>query len=443
MQTEFHPSIDTHTQAVHIASGNNPLNLQEVDKAGQAFVRFANGAPELDAFGRTIIGNERPLFGYSFNSGEVPDTVFSTTETNGTVAPILTNNAGLLLTNDTSTTSHTRITTDRHFTYTPGYSNNFVFTMASGDAGRTNVVRRAGGFNDDYGVFFQIDDQGLAVVLRSTSTYGERTIRQASFNGDPLDGSGPSALTIDLTRDNIYWIDYQWLGAGAVRFGVYANGLKIVVHKEGNFGENFFPYTFSGSFPLAFEQENTGLSGTSSELRVFCVSVLTNAPEVVTLDLDSTRTRDITVTGSIVDNAPVHLLSFRPAQSNAAGFDNRDAVELAALSGSAFTTGNTGELLKVSLILNLDISGGTWTPSGELVEVNTDGTYVGNGVVVFSKLMRSDQLFEVNPSKDFYAKVVRKADITQSQTLSIVVERIRGTADIEVDLLANITRIRN
>ena len=443
MQTEFHSSIDSHTQAVHLASGIDPVNLQEVDEKGQAFVRYANGVPEFDAFGRTSIGSDRPLFNYVFNEGEIPAPLFSVTETNGTVTPITTNNAGCLLTNDTSATSFTRLTTDTYFTYTPGFSNSLIFTMAIGDTGKANVVRRAGGFDNDYGVFFQFDEQGLAVVLRSTSTYGDRVIRQASFNGDPLDGTGPSELSVDITKDNIYWIDYQWLGAGAVRFGMYANGTKVVLHNEGNFNENFFPYTFRGDFPLAFEQENTGLTGTSSEFRVFCTTVLTTAPEKTVSDLDPRHSHEILSTNTIVDNSPVHFISFRPSETNIAGFDNREAVRLVNMFASAYTTGNTGELLKVTVIANLDISGGTWNAIGPLAEANTDGTYVGNGIAIFSRLLRPNQLLETAPSSDYDIKVVRKADITQPQSLSLVVERIRGTADIDVDLLVNLVCTRN
>lgn len=50
----------------------------------------------------------------------------------------------------------------------------------------------------------------------STDTW----IAQASWNGDPMDGTGPSGITIDPTLNNVYQIGIQYLGAGAVTFAI-------------------------------------------------------------------------------------------------------------------------------------------------------------------------------------------------------------------------------
>jgi hypothetical protein len=41
---------------------------------------------------------------------------------------------------------------------------------------------------------------------------------------DPLDGTGPSGFNIDLTRMQMWFVDYSWYGAGVIRWGVRATG---------------------------------------------------------------------------------------------------------------------------------------------------------------------------------------------------------------------------
>jgi len=52
-------------------------------------------------------------------------------------------------------------------------------------------------------------------------------IPQASWNGDPLDGSGPSGFTLAPSKGNVYQVGVQYLGSGTITFDVevtYADG---------------------------------------------------------------------------------------------------------------------------------------------------------------------------------------------------------------------------
>jgi len=55
---------------------------------------------------------------------------------------------------------------------------------------------------------------------------------QASWNIDPMDGTGPSGMTLDQTKGNIYQIKYQWLGYGQITFALEApeSGAFQAVH---------------------------------------------------------------------------------------------------------------------------------------------------------------------------------------------------------------------
>lgn len=57
-------------------------------------------------------------------------------------------------------------------------------------------------------------------------------ILQSSWNGDTLDGSGDSGMTLDTTKGNLYQIRYQWLGFGKMEFYIedQTDGNWINVH---------------------------------------------------------------------------------------------------------------------------------------------------------------------------------------------------------------------
>jgi len=93
-----------------------------------------------------------------------------------------------------------------------------------------------------------------------TATYvvGSKTqeirIPQSSFNIDKLDGTGPSGYSIDLSRMQMFYIDYSWYGAGFIRFGVRGTDGNIVyAHKIANNNVNNEAYMRSGNLPAHYE----------------------------------------------------------------------------------------------------------------------------------------------------------------------------------------------
>ena len=66
----------------------------------------------------------------------------------------------------------------------------------------------------------------VGVAHTETWTY------QEDFNIDKLDGTGPSGVDLDLTKLNVWQINFRWLGAGEMRFAVEDpdNGDMIFFH---------------------------------------------------------------------------------------------------------------------------------------------------------------------------------------------------------------------
>ena len=82
----------------------------------------------------------------------------------------------------------------------------------------------------------------------------ETRIPQSSWNVDKLDGTGPSGLTLDLTKMQMWFVDYAWYGAGTIRWGLRAtDGTIVYVHKLANNNVNSEAYMRSGNLPARYE----------------------------------------------------------------------------------------------------------------------------------------------------------------------------------------------
>ena len=79
-------------------------------------------------------------------------------------------------------------------------------------------------------------------------------IPSSQFNIDRLDGTGPSGYNIDLTKMQMFYIDYSWYGAGFIRWGVRGpDGNVIYCHKLINNNVNYLAYMRSGNLPGRYE----------------------------------------------------------------------------------------------------------------------------------------------------------------------------------------------
>lgn len=93
-----------------------------------------------------------------------------------------------------------------------------------------------------------------AITTATASVTVEKRIPQQSWNIDKCDGTGPSKYVLDLSRIQMFYIDYSWYGAGAVRWG-FKDQLGDVkyVHKEINAGVQTEAYMRSGNLPARYE----------------------------------------------------------------------------------------------------------------------------------------------------------------------------------------------
>ena len=307
---------DVYINSNHIIGYDNPEYGVDVDPTGSMNVRFAEGLPQLDAFGKLRVSGKTILGDYVFTSTLSGD--FARIQYGGGTVTHDTTFNGLLLTTPSGTSTDVgnnrekkaQYTSNTYHHYFPGSSHLIMMTAAVGDTGQAGVVREWGYYDDDNGYYFRVNEEqtseagdNFEFVIRSsadgnlrekriardytkdylwdsgTSTWTETATSTDGWNGDPWDGTGDSATTISLTSDNIYWIDIQWLGAGRVRFGTFIKGERIVIHQYYHDNNNGLPHSQTGALPLQFAQYNV-LDQTvtsSSTLKVWCAIIATES----------------------------------------------------------------------------------------------------------------------------------------------------------------------
>lgn len=282
-----------HVPYVHLSGGSSPQNTVDVDATGSMNMRFDEGRPQLDGFGRLRISSGTTLGDYVFAYDQLP-TTFSTNRIGRATIGHENDKRALLLTcplgapgatyekagsQNFDQVSHT---TNTYHHYFPGFSHEAIMTVALGNPTVTGVTRNWGYFDSNNGYMFRSNDSTgkLKLVIRSAASGSvvETVIEAADFNGDPVDGTGESQMNLRLQDDNIYWLDVQWLGAGRVRFGTYHRGQRVVIHEhyhEGDTLNNGKPTSQSGSLPICFDMKNTVNQASDVTMLVWCASVHT------------------------------------------------------------------------------------------------------------------------------------------------------------------------
>ena len=77
---------------------------------------------------------------------------------------------------------------------------------------------------------------------------------QEEWNLDRCDGTGKSGYTLDVTKMQMFYMDYSWYGAGFIRWGFRAtDGNVIYAHKIPNNNQNTEAYMRSGNLPARYE----------------------------------------------------------------------------------------------------------------------------------------------------------------------------------------------
>ncbi len=250
-------------------------------------ISFADSTA-IDAFSRLRISSPVTLFDSKqvFDDSDIANTsenfplFFDNQETSGagTATAFNIDRASTTL-SVSATTAGTRVRQTRsRFNYQTGKSQLVIFTAIFG-ASASGITRRKGLFDENNGLFFLLSGSTLSVARRSFASGAtvEVEVTQANWNKDKLDGSGgsgnPSGVALDLTKNQIFFMDFEWLGTGRARYGVFINGRPIVCHEINNANTLDVVYMSTPNLPIRAEISNDG-SGAASTFEDICATVI-------------------------------------------------------------------------------------------------------------------------------------------------------------------------
>ncbi len=163
-----------------------------------------------------------------------------------------------------------------YWLYQPGKSHLVKMTGVLAYAGTPTgaAVARIGLGDDRNGVFFGRDATGY-FVSRRTDTSGavvETKVHQADWD-DPMDGTGPSGLTADFTKTEVFCFDFLWLGSGPVRYGFLIDGYLVTAHTLMSANHIAGPYMRTANLPLRYEVFNEGGAGSNISILATCSAI--------------------------------------------------------------------------------------------------------------------------------------------------------------------------
>ena len=96
--------------------------------------------------------------------------------------------------------------------------------------------------------------RGVTNTLITISKTVDTRFAQSAWNIDRCDGTGASLFNLDLTKMQMFYIDYTWYGAGAIRFGFKNNrGEVFYCHRIPNNNVNPEAYMRSGNLVGRYE----------------------------------------------------------------------------------------------------------------------------------------------------------------------------------------------
>jgi hypothetical protein len=328
-------SINSYPKYTYIAEGDGNVNLY-----GTA----------LDSFGRIRVSEPFTLF--DSQNRYIKDPQFDEALTGDGTTTFVANEGVVDM--DVTTASGDKVIrqTKRRFPYQPGKSL-LVLTTFVLDEAQTELRQRVGYFDDNNGVFLQLDDNELSFVLRSYvtgSASDTRKVTKSNWNVDKFDGTGPSGLTLDITKAQIMFFDFEWLGVGSVRCGFVVNGKFYLAHIYHNANLIGTTYMTTAILPVRYEIEAKAALTSAAKLKQICSTVISEGGyEQKSFVHWARRTTDTTVSTSFEPLVSIRLNANRlgaiviPAKFDVmptdTGFYEIALIKNPTLTGASYTTG--------------------------------------------------------------------------------------------------------
>lgn len=370
-------STDTEVRSLQkISSGID--NLSNPFSSGSIIGSFPT-----DSFGRLRIAEPFTLFD---SSHRYQDNGLWSTYTSGTASATFNASQGLIDLTIGSTSGDEIIReTTKVFSYQPGKSLMTMNTFVMNNA-KTNLRQRIGYYGDENGIYIELYGNALSLVERSlvTGSVTETPVAQADWNGDKLDGTGLSGLTLDISQAQIFWMDIEWLGLGTVRAGFIINGQLIVCHSFHHANLMQSTYITTASLPLRYEIKNVGTPSpaTSSTLKQVCSTVISEGGYQLNGSQQSISTPVASPTTLTTASTEYPIISLRLKTSP----DRLDAIVVLTAASILPLSSSGSPNHNWEIVAGGTTTGGSWVSAGtdSSVEYNITGTAFSGSTILAS-----------------------------------------------------------
>lgn len=365
-----------------------------------------------DAFGRLRVSQPYTMFDSQHRYAD--NNLWATSTATGGTAVF--NPAQGLMDLSVTTESGSQVLreTVRTFAYQPGKSLQVMTTFVMSPP-KTGLSQRIGYFNVGNGFFVELNDNlaSLCFVERSGVSGSVTNTRisqgggvygagDTGWNVDKMDGTGPSGITLDITKAQILWMDIEWLGVGTVRMGFVINGQFYICHEWNHANIITSTYITTASLPMRSEIINNTATASPSTFKQICATVISEGGYVLTGAQRSVGTPILTPRTLTVGGLAYPVVSVRLKA------DRLDAICI--MSALSVMGNGNNEKFQWSLQQADAVIGGSWLSVGadSAVEYNLSATSTSGGRTLASGYISSSN--QGSPTVNIF-----KADLFQFQ----------------------------
>lgn len=361
------------------------------DKNGLIYEDLGQGFSG-DLFGRLKVSEPYTLFDSTHRyvqDGDFSDVILGVGSTVGIITDQSTAALGIGTTAGCSFIRESK----RVFSYQPGKALQVLQTFVFNPP-KPNLTQIVGYGSSENGVFLKQETGSVGITTVSwmmrTKKSGittEINIKQSDWNVDTFTGVGgtsnPSYHNLDLTKAQLMFTEYEWLGVGAVRCGfAHEEGSFHVSHRFEHANKLDSVYMTTATLPIRYEIFNTGITTSPSTMKQICVSVQSNGGYEKRQALDVVRTPSLV---SVPNTTFVPMLSIRLAPG-------RDDAVIIPHEMNVLPDSTNPSSFEVALIKNATLTNASFastTISSSNVQVDFSATALSGGTIVKNDYLTS------------------------------------------------------
>jgi hypothetical protein len=312
--------------------------------------------------------------------------------------------------------------------YIPGRPAELAFAVRL-EPPKSGVRRRFGLFDGKDGFYFEDDGGDYAcVIINSDGASGIITERytRSEWNGDKLDGNGPSGIVASPSAQQMIVMEYEWYGAGQIKFHFEINGKVHTIHTISTGNRLPYPWCKTPFLPIRLEIKNT--TGVSTGPHYLYQGSNSLVSEGFTDKSGIAQNVGTAVTGRILPAAQTYypLLSIRLKSTSLTGIVLPTFFQTASLYQASPSQNSTVISLAYKFIRNATLTGGTWVDMPDenaftqynrtATGIGTDGIDLDSGFIIQGSGGTGIRL-----DKDTQYQIGRSGIGTISDTLTLAV----------------------